>query len=263
MWQNTNQKKATPSRCAAVLNPESLTAFVRARQLLQHRAQGRKTRGGDARLARKAERRKKKALQLQFLPALKIHQSGSLVRAHACCSLDVAISGGLGHGHSQRLGRVYGFHHEFAHQLRPSRFGEQEVGRQAGREFLRGRQLPGQDGIQAGTTRDTQPVERNIPDEFIPMGLLQVLRNLTAQSRLREERGDLMRARLRKPPKFSQCDGAMRDVVYLSGRNPVQANEAETSQSLLAAHQRCNQRLIAQTILQSQNSRGWPGHRRQ
>src|ERR1043166_2365259 len=85
----------------------------------------------------------------------------------------------------------------------------------------------------AGHTGDAESVERNVPDELLPMRAREVVGDFAIHAGVTEHSGDVVCARLGPALEFAEHDGAMRHVDDDARLDAVKADEAESAHDLL------------------------------
>ena len=124
------------------------------------------------------------------------------------------------------------------------------------REFRGGgNEVATDDRVETCNARDTQAIERNIPDQFFPMSLSQVRGDLARNSSMPKHPRDVMRARFGPALKFSQHHQSMIDVLNHARFEAVQANKTKAAHNLFRGKQARKLLLVAKSVLQSENGR--------
>ena len=210
-------------------------------------------------------------MQLQRLAALEINERRSFVGTHRPSALDLLVGERLGHIESERARGGDNFEHQFPHQLRPARVGQEDVGREAGqvdcglrgeRQGARGGREPFE-GIEAGGARHSQSVEGDVPDQLLPMRSRKVVGDGARHTGAAEPSGEVMGARLGRTLKLAQDDLPIADVPDDPRRDAIQAYKAEPAHDLSRWEQARDLLLVAQAVLQGEHSRRWTNQRRQ
>src|ERR1051325_12255617 len=85
----------------------------------------------------------------------------------------------------------------------------------------------------AGSARHPETIKRNVPGQFLPMGLGKVVAHFARNPGAPEHRGDIMSPRFRPAAKFPDHDRPMINVINNAELNAVQTDKTETAQDLV------------------------------
>ena len=194
-------------------------------------------------------------MEFQRTPLLEIDQRRRLVGAHGhrAGQFGVGIAGV--DGVAEGGGDGNGFQHQLPEQGAPFRVPEQVAGGPDRFQRTCRVDLATEHRVQSSRGGHPQPVERDVPNQLLPVGAEDVLRHLAGNSGLPEPFGDPVGARLRRTSELPEHDPAVVDVPDQPGRIAVDADEAQAAHHLLDREEGLQGLLVAQAILEGEHSR--------
>ena len=222
-------------------------------QCAEDRAEVCEARAGCAGFAGQTERFEEETVEFEFLAALKINEGGGFVGAHRFCAVDVDVRGGFGHGKPAGLRGMDDFKHQFADELEPARIGKEEIGGKTRAAFLGWGELAGNHGLDSRATCNTKSVERNVPNQFFPVGLFEVFGDFARHAGGGDKGCDGMRSRQGRAAIFAENNHSVIDVVNLPRRGAVDADETEAAHCVCVSGNGGDGGFVAEAVLQSEH----------
>src|SRR6266540_628365 len=190
------------------------------------------------------------AFQFERLAALEIDQGRGLVCAHCSGALDVHLHDGLVELEAERLGGVDDFEHQLADDFAPAGIGQEFVGGET--RAARSDGTAAREPFEAATAGDAQAVERNIPDELLPMGAGEVVGDVAGDAGALKHGAKVVRARLGPAPELAEHDAPVVDVLHDSRSDAIEADETKPAQDLFRLEKGGELFLVAQAVLECQ-----------
>lgn len=187
----------------------------------------------------------------QRLAIFEINEGGGAISAHcagafdhSCRQLGIEIEGfGVGDDDD--------FIHQSAHPIFPFGMRQELVGGPRGAESS-GQRFTFERG-QADGGGYAKPVERNVPNEFFPEALFEIIGYGTGHTGFLKQRGESVRAFLGRAGVFAHDDFAEGKVLDDAGCSAVQAHEAQSAEDFFHAKKFSKFLAIAEAILQAEN----------
>ena len=97
---------------------------------------------------------------------------------------------------------------------------------------------------------DRQAVERNVPNQFVPMFLHQVLDYSALHSTLTELPGEIVRPLFGHANQFAEVEVSVIEMLNQTGRNALETNEAQPAHHPFGAEMLGEKFLVTQPVLQ-------------
>src|SRR5690348_6823230 len=99
---------------------------------------------------------------------------------------------------------------------------------------------------------DRQAVERNVPNQLVPMFLHQVVNHPALHSTLTKLPGEVTRPLFGRARKFAEIEVSMIEMLNQSGRNAVETNEAQAAHQPFGPEMSGEKFLVPQSVLQGE-----------
>jgi hypothetical protein len=115
----------------------------------------------------------------------------------------------------------------------------------------------------AGGTGNAEAVEGDVPDQFFPLRLRQIVGDLAGNPGVLKHRGQFLRARLGRLLKLAEHDQAVVQVMDDARFEAVEANEAEAAENLFRREEPGQLFGVAQAVLECDDDRVRANQRRQ
>ncbi len=187
----------------------------------------------------------------QRLPIFEINEGGGAISAHCAGAFD--------HSCRQRGIEIEGFGvgddddfiHQSAHPIFPFRMRQELVGGPRGAESS-GQRFTFERG-QADGGGYAKPVERNVPNEFFPEALFEIIGYGTGHAGFLKQRSESVRAFLGRTGMFAHDNFAEGKVLDDAGRSAIEAHKAQSAEDFFHAKKFSKLLAIAEAILQAEN----------
>jgi hypothetical protein len=123
--------------------------------------------------------------------------------------------------------------------------------------------LAGSQRLEPGHSGYAESIERDIPNQLLPVRTFQVLGHPAGHVGAAEASGDFPGACPRRPKMFAEDNQAVGGVADDSRRQAVEADEAQTAQHPFRSHDGGHFLLVAESVLEADHRRVRADQRRQ